>query len=91
MNKIILRLALIFALPAASALLAQTTAGFGAISGVVQDATGSVVPAAKVVVENSSKGIHRELETNAEGVFSASTLVPASGYSVTMCRLPATA
>ncbi|MDP8979145.1 MAG: TonB-dependent receptor [Acidobacteriota bacterium] len=67
----------------ASCLFAQS-AGFGSISGVVQDATGAVVPNAKVVVENPSKGIRRDLDTNAGGGFTASALVPAPGYHVTV-------
>src|SRR5438270_4301977 len=86
MNKYIVRFAFLLALPLSSALMAQTTAGFGAISGVVTDASGSVVPGAKVVVDNANKGIHREMETNGSGAFTASTLVPASGYSVTITK-----
>ena len=86
MNKHIVRIAFLLALPLSSALLAQTTAGFGAINGVVTDATGSVVPGAKVIVENADKGLHRELETNGAGVFAASTLVPASGYRVSISK-----
>ena len=50
---------------------------FGDISGEVKDATGAVVPGAKVVVSNPSKGIARNLETNAEGYFLAPSLPPA--------------
>ena len=58
------------------------SAGFGSVSGVVLDITGSVIPGAKVVVENASKGIRRELTTSAGGDFNAPGLVPASGYEV---------
>jgi Carboxypeptidase regulatory-like domain len=58
------------------------SAGFGAVSGVVLDSTGSAIPNAKVVVENSSRGIRRELTTTNEGDFNAPGLVPASGYRV---------
>jgi hypothetical protein len=57
-------------------------AGLGSITGVVQDASGAVIPGAKVVVANESKGITRNLETNAGGIFSAPSLVPTGGYSV---------
>lgn len=67
-------------------LAAQTTAGSAAITGVIQDASGSVIPGAKVVVANSSKGIRRDLETNGAGVFNAPALVPAAGYSVTVSK-----
>jgi len=66
--------------------MAQNSAGTGSISGVVTDATGAVVPGATVVVENQSKGIRRNLETTDAGVFSAPTLVPAPGYSVTISK-----
>jgi hypothetical protein len=69
-----------------SGLWAQTTAGYGAISGVVTDATGSVVPSAKVVVDNTARGIHRETETSGSGVYSVPALVPAPGYSVTISK-----
>jgi hypothetical protein len=76
-----LRQALIFSVCLASAAFGQQ-AGVGSITGVVQDASGAVIPAAKVVVSNESKGIARNLETNAEGIFSAPTLTPAPGYTV---------
>ncbi|MBC7927123.1 MAG: TonB-dependent receptor [Bryobacteraceae bacterium] len=65
----------------ASAALAQQ-AGVASISGVIQDATGSSVPGAKVVVSNESKGITRNLESNQDGLFTAPSLVPAAGYNV---------
>src|SRR5947209_3360582 len=65
-------------------LAAQNTAGTGTISGVVTDLSGAVVPGASVVVENSAKGIRRELTTTDGGVFSATALVPAPGYRVTV-------
>ena len=39
---------------------------------------------ARVVVSNESKGITRNLESNASGLFTAPSLVPAPGYSVTV-------
>ena len=57
-------------------------AGLGSITGVVQDASGAVIPGAKVVVANESRGITRNLETNQDGIFSAPSLVPTGGYSV---------
>jgi len=57
-------------------------AGVAGISGVVQDATGASVPGAKVTVSNESKGITRNLETNQNGIFTAPSLIPASGYTV---------
>ncbi|MCZ2150544.1 MAG: carboxypeptidase regulatory-like domain-containing protein, partial [Bryobacterales bacterium] len=65
---------------------AQSVAGLATISGVVRDASGAVVPEAKVIVANEGKGIHRALTTNEAGVFNAPALVPASGYQVNVAR-----
>ncbi len=65
-------------------VLGQNAAGVGSITGVVEDATGAVVPNASVVVANPSKGIRRDLTTNAAGIFTAPALVPAAGYEVTV-------
>jgi outer membrane receptor protein involved in Fe transport len=71
---------------AAAGMFAQNTAGFGSISGTVQDASGAVVSGAKVVVANELKGIHREVETTSSGTFSTPALVPASGYKITITK-----
>lgn len=71
---------------AVALLPAQNSAGNGAVSGVVQDASGAVVPGAKVVVANAGKGIRRELESNGSGLFSAPALVPSAGYSLTVTK-----
>ncbi len=78
-----LLLLVIFVSSCASSALAQAVAGFGGLSGVVRDASGSVVPNASVIVANEAKGIRRTLTTNESGVFNAPALVPAAGYSVT--------
>jgi hypothetical protein len=67
-----------------STAFGQTSAGAASISGTVRDASGSVIPNAKVVVANSSKGITRNLTSSDGGVFTAPALVPAAGYSVTV-------
>jgi hypothetical protein len=68
----------------ASPAFGQTSAGAGSISGIVRDASGSVVPNAKVVVSNPAKGVTRNLNTSDAGVFTAPALVPAAGYGVTV-------
>ncbi len=65
-------------------LFGQTAAGVGAISGTVTDPSGASVAGAQVVVENSRLGIHRQLTTTGGGVFNAPSLVPNSGYRVTV-------
>lgn len=81
-----------FALPSFLCLLSacfafgQSAGGFGSISGVVLDSSGATVGEATVIVDNGSKGIHRELTTTDSGVFSAPSLVPAPGYKVTITK-----
>ena len=74
-----------FLLFTTSALFAQSL-GFGTISGVVRDSTGALVSGATVVVENTAKGIRREMESNTDGLFNATALVPASGYTVKVSK-----
>jgi outer membrane receptor protein involved in Fe transport len=66
------------------AAFAQSAAGVGTISGLVRDASGSVVPNAKVVVSNPVRGITRTMNTNDAGVFTAAALPPSAGYAVTV-------
>ena len=75
---------LLFTMFAGIAVYAQSVAGLGAISGTVRDASGAAVPNAQVVVANDAKGIRRNLTTTEAGVFTAPSLVPATGYSVTV-------
>ncbi len=70
----------------AAGAVAQSGAGLGSISGIVQDASGATVPGAAVLVSNDDKGIHRSLETNSQGQFVAPALIPASGYKVTVSK-----
>ena len=65
-------------------LSAQTSGGNGAISGSVSDSSGAVIAGARVVLDNDKLGIHRQLRTTGGGVFSAPTLQPNSGYSITI-------
>src|SRR5579875_2717048 len=62
--------------------LAQSAAGVAAISGTVRDASGAVVPGAKVTISNPDRGVERTVETNTAGLFSAPALLPGPGYSV---------
>ncbi len=65
-----------------TSIYGQAVAGFGAISGVVRDASGGVVPNATVVVSNESKGVRRNLTSNDAGAFAAPNLIPAEDYRV---------
>ena len=79
-----IRLLLSACLLAAAAAAAWGQAGLGEISGTVRDASGAVVPGADVVVANESKGVHFNLKSSAAGVFDAPSLLPATGYTVTV-------
>jgi hypothetical protein len=68
------------------AFLFAQGAGFGAVSGVVQDSTGAVVGGAHVVLDNEAKGIHRETDSTSSGNFDFLALVPAPGYTVKITK-----
>jgi outer membrane receptor protein involved in Fe transport len=74
------------ALVFATGAYAQVTAGLGAVSGTVRDASGAVIPGATVVVLNEGKGIRRTVNSTDAGVFAAPALVPSSGYSITVTK-----
>jgi hypothetical protein len=59
-------------------------AGVASITGIVLDSSGAVIPNASVVVANESRGFSRELVTSQAGIFTAPSLVPGEGYSVTV-------
>ncbi len=65
-----------------TSLLAQSVAGLGGITGTVSDASGARVPAAEVLLTNPERGVNRKLSTNEAGIFTAGSLVPASGYQI---------
>jgi len=65
-------------------LFGQNTAGTASISGLVTDASGAAVPNASVIIENPTNGVRRELTTTEGGVFNAPSLIPATGYSITI-------
>src|ERR1700730_15504810 len=55
---------------------------FGAILGTVTDATGAVVPGAKVVLRNASTGLEREGGTDANGNYEFLAVPVGESYSV---------
>jgi hypothetical protein len=62
------------------AVLAQST---GSIQGIVTDATGAVVPGAKIVVHNDQTGEERTTQSDSAGAYLAASL-PLGGYRVTV-------
>jgi hypothetical protein len=65
-------------------IFGQSAGGVAGLSGVVRDASGAVVPNAKVVIASVSRGAVRTLTTNGAGIFVAPSLLPDTGYSVTV-------
>ena len=61
---------------------AQVQQGYGALSGVVTDASKASVAGAKVVLTNASIGFRKETVTNAGGQYSFSLLTVSGGYSL---------
>src|SRR5207247_2295997 len=61
---------------------AQATAGQGAVSGSIRDASGAIVPGAMVVLTNEVKGVRRTMVSSEAGVFAAPALLPAAGYKL---------
>jgi hypothetical protein len=58
--------------------------GVAGISGTIHDPSGAVVPNAKVVITSASQGEVRSIVANSSGVFSAPSLIPGPGYSVSV-------
>ncbi|HEU0172810.1 MAG TPA: carboxypeptidase regulatory-like domain-containing protein [Blastocatellia bacterium] len=65
--------------------LAQAQAANGVIEGTVTDASGAVVPNAKVKVVNLDTGLEREVTTNETGLYRA-PLLPVGRYQVTVTQ-----
>src|SRR5579859_734306 len=80
---ILVSLALVFVLVAASGLSAQTFRG--TILGTVTDPSGAVVAGAKVTVKNTGTGLERSTETSADGSYSLPEL-PIGTYTVTITQ-----
>ena len=63
--------------------LAAQTASTSAITGVITDTSGSVVPAATITATNADNGQSRTVMTGADGTFNFGLLPPGT-YKVTM-------
>ncbi|MDE1177510.1 MAG: carboxypeptidase regulatory-like domain-containing protein [Edaphobacter sp.] len=57
-------------------MLYAQTAGEGAIQGTVTDATGAVVPNAKVTAKNQASGVTTTRSTTGDGLYTISPLIP---------------
>jgi hypothetical protein len=60
----------------APVLVSAQTSGNGNINGTLTDQSGAAVPNSTVVVLNTDTGVTRTITTNADGVFTASFLLP---------------
>src|SRR5262245_47196632 len=69
---------------------AQAQAANGVIEGTVTDASGAVIPNAKVKVVNLDTGLEREATTNEKGLYRA-PLLPVGNYQITITQAGFTA
>src|SRR5690242_774121 len=58
----------------ASFILPSWAAVTGAISGVVKDQTGAVIPAARLSATNTAQGVETKVSTNSNGVYTFPSL-----------------
>src|ERR1039457_4346311 len=65
---------LLAALFLTSSTWAQST--FGSITGTVTDASGAVMPAARITVTNADTGVARHVPTGADGVYTVADVLP---------------
>ena len=70
---------------AMSCNVASAQVGAAALSGVVQDSSGAVIPGASVVLQNKTNGQQRTLTSNGSGAFSFAA-VPSGDYTLTVAR-----
>src|SRR5438270_11007660 len=78
-NQVVCSLMLVLLLDCAGMLQAQSATG--QITGTVKDASGALVPNAKVTLTNQQTGITREAKTNDTGAYTF-PLLPVGMYSV---------
>jgi hypothetical protein len=65
--------------------VASAQVGAAALSGVVQDQTGAVIPSASITLQNAASGQQRMVKTNGAGSFSFAA-VPSGDYSLTVTK-----
>jgi Carboxypeptidase regulatory-like domain len=79
-------LAAVFAVALPVPMSAQATLGSAAVSGTVRDESGAAIPAAKVTLVETSRGLSRDATTNETGGFLYPT-VSAGIYSLTVTKV----
>jgi hypothetical protein len=84
-RRVFFVLTMALALFAAYALSARAQTTTGDISGTVKDPSGSVVPAASVVVRNAATGVQQTTQTNLDGFFAFLNL-PIGQYELDVAR-----
>ena len=80
------RIFVVLALAIALSVWAGAQTATGILQGRVVDATGAVVPEARVSIENEMTGVQQSLLTNTEGNFYQSFLLPGN-YRVTVEKM----
>lgn len=65
---------------------AQASAGFGAVAGMVTQSGADGMPDATVVLSNRALGTQVTMVTTDDGIFGATTVVPAEGYALKVAR-----
>src|SRR5215213_2052563 len=75
-RNVFARLTLIFCLVAAFAGLASAQTVTGSLVGHIEDATGAVIPGARVTATEVNRGTTREIVANEEGNYTFSSVDP---------------
>src|ERR1700733_8377869 len=73
--------ALLASLATSSRVAAQSTIATGSIQGTITDASGAVVPSAKITITNQDTGQALAVNTNASGAYNSGPVVPGN-YTV---------
>jgi hypothetical protein len=70
----------------ACAVLAQATAGSGAVGGTVRDPYGDGIPDTTILIINQALGIQQSVTATDDGVFHSPALPPGTGYQLKVTR-----
>ena len=83
LNRLMTLFAVLWALLLNCTRLAAQTQTTGDVTGVVTDASGAVMPGAKVVLKSNDRGTAQDITTSKDGVYRFFLLAPGS-YTVTV-------